>query len=290
MAARNLKTIKSQITGAFIENAHIIVAYGLDENKTFEQQFSIVSFENILFDIIAFVIYVLELLFVQHKKEVTEQLYNQKSGRLPWYRTMALKFQYGFDLLVDSDEFDNTDKTAEEIEASKIIKYAAVNEAENEGLIIVKIAGETDGKLAPIANEAQESVEDYFDEIKYAGSRVRVINYLPDQLNLTIQIQRNVLVLDENGSSKTSGSKPVEEALQEFMKELPFDGELRLQDLVDKLQLAEGVEIATVLQASSSWIDAETDNYGVATVINVKRIPESGYFEIPNFDNITYVE
>lgn len=288
--ARNLKEIKLQITKAFIANATIVNAYGLDETKTFAQQFSLVSFENIVFDIVAFVIYVLELLFQQHKKEVTDQLYNQKSGRLPWYRFMALQFQYGFDLLTDSDEFDNTDKTAEEIEASKIIKYAAVNEGENEGLIIVKIAGETDSKLAPIANDAQESVEDYFNEIKYAGSRVRVINYLPDLLSLTIQIQRNVLVLDGNGLSKIDGTKPVEEALQEFMKELPFDGELRLQDLVDKLQLVEGVEIATVVEASSSWIDANTQAYGIATVINVKRIPESGYFEIPNFDNITYVE
>lgn len=288
--ARKLKDIKSEIVTAFIGNAHIIAAYGLDASKTFEQQFSLVSFENIVFNIIAYVIYVLELLFQQHKKEVTEQLYNQKSGRLPWYRDMALQFQYGFDLLDDSDEFDNTDKTAEQIETSKIIKYAAVNDGDNQGVIIVKIAGETDDKLAPIAALEKESVDQYFEEIKYAGSRVAVINYLPDLLYLTIQIKRDVLVLDPNGQSKIDGTKPVEEALQEFMKELPFDGDLRLQDLVDKLQPVEGVKIATVLEASSSWIDPTNNAYGAATIFNVSRIPESGYFEIPNFDTISYVE
>jgi len=288
--ARKLKDIKSEIVTAFVSNEQIIAAYGLDPSKTFEQEFSLVSFENVVFNSIAYVIYVLELLFQQHKKEVTEQLYNQKSGRLPWYRDMALQFQYGFDLLVDSDEFDNTNKTAEEIAISKIIKYAAVNDGDNQGVIIVKIAGETDNKLAPITTLGKESVEQYFEEIKYAGSRVVVINYLPDLLYLSIQIQRDVLVLDSNGQSKIDGTKPVEDALQEFMKELPFDGELRLQDLVDKLQPVEGVKIATVLEASSSWIDPTNNAYGVATVFNVKRIPESGYFEIPNFDTISYVE
>jgi hypothetical protein len=39
--------------------------------------------------------------------------------------------------------------------------------------------------------------------------------------------------LDENGMSKLDAI-PVNEALQEFMKELDFNGELRLSALVDK--------------------------------------------------------
>ena len=74
-----------------------------------------------------------------------------------------------------------------------------------------------------------------------------------------------------------------------FLKELPFNGELVLAHLVDKLQAVEGVIIPTLLQASSSWIDAAINNYGTPTVIDIKRIPVSGYYEPANFDNIEYV-
>lgn len=281
--------IKNQITTSFVTNDVIVAVYGLTDGQTFEQQFSLVSFENILFDILSFSIFLLEQLFNQHTEEVDDKLYNQKSGRLPWYRYMALKFQYGFDLLTDSDEFDNEGVTSDQIETSKIIKYAAVNEGDVHGTIIVKIAGEDDGVLAPISEAAQISIEAYFEEIKYAGSRIRVINYLHDRLYLTLQIYRDPLVLDDNGVSILNGNKPVEEAIEAYMKELPFDGELELESLVDKLQLVKGVITAHLIGALSSWITPSTGGYGVPTPINVKRIPESGYFQVVNFDNVEYV-
>ena len=287
--AHTRQDIKNQITTSFLAKERIRIAYGIDEGASFVDEFSLVSFENILFDILSFAIFLLEQLFNKHEENVAEMLHTQKSGRLPWYRTMALRFQYGFDLATDMDYYDNGAATPEEIANSKIIKYAAVNEGEDQGLIIIKIAGETDGVLAPISTAASESVSAYFEEIKYAGSRINVINYLPDRLFLNIKIYRDPLVLDATGMSILEGTKPVEDAINEFMKELPFNGELILAHLVDKLQKVKGVKIPHLLEASSSWIDVGSGGYGTPTVLSVKRIPESGYFEIPNFDNIVYV-
>lgn len=287
--ARTRTEIKNQITSSFVSNEIIKSAYGLSEGLSFEEQFSLVSFENILFDIISFSIFLLEQLFNQHTTEIDDKLYNQKSGRLPWYRYMALKFQYGFDLLIDSDEFDNSGATVEQIETSKIIKYAAVNQGDVQGTIIVKIAGETDGELVPISEAAQTSVEAYFEEIKYAGSRIRVINYLHDKLFLNLQIFRDPLVLDQNGVSILNGNKPVEEAINAYLKELPFNGELELESLVDKLQLAQGVITVNLIDASSTWISADTGGYSLPSSINVKRTAESGYYKVENFDSIAYV-
>ena len=281
--------IKNQITAAFVRNDVIAHTYNLTQGLTFNQQFSLVSFENILFDILSFSMFLLEQLFGKHTKEVEDKLYNQKSGRLPWYRYMALKFQYGFDLMTDSDEFDNAGVTSDRIETSKIIKYAAVNAGDVQGRIIVKIAGETNGVLSPISEEAQTSVEAYFEEIKYAGSYITVINYLPDHLYLNLHIYRDPLVLDENGVSILNANKPVEEAIKEYMKELPFDGELELESLVDKLQLVKGVITANLIVATTSWITPSAGGYGVPTPINVKCIPKSGYFEVMNFDTVSYV-
>lgn len=286
--AKTRQQIKQEMTTSFVANSHIKDAYGLTEGKTFEEEFSLVSIENIIFDIISYAIYLLSLLFDTHQKEINQQIANQKKGSLNWYRYMALSFQYGFDLIPDTDKFDNSNATIEQIESSKIIKYAAVNDAETPGTIVVKIAGETDSVLSPITSTQMEALTAYFEEIKYAGSRIRIINYLPDLLFLTLKIYRDPLVINEDGTSIINGGKPVETAIKEFMKELPFNGELVLAHLVDKIQAVEGVRIPHLIEASSSWVDAQ-GGYGTPQQIDVKTIAVSGYFKIPNFDTISYV-
>ncbi len=286
---RTRAEIKTEMTSTFVANATVIATYGLDENLTFEQQFSLVSLENIFFDIMSFVVFLHEQIFTKHKSDVNTRLYNQKNGRLPWYRTMALKFQYGFDLIADTDNFDNTNATDEEIAASKIVKYAAVNEAEAEPRIILKIAGEVADELAPINTEQLQAFEAYVEEFKPPGIEVTVINFLPDRLWLNLTIYRDPLVLDENGMSIRNGTYPVQAAIQEFMKELPFNGEFIIQNFIDKLQQVEGVKIAHVNNIESAWIDEAADDYGQPESIPVKKIAESGYFKVVNFDNITYV-
>ncbi|WPC10731.1 hypothetical protein LEQ05_12815 [Riemerella anatipestifer] len=103
--------------------------------------------------ITAFAIWVLEKLFDAHKAEVFEALRQLKPHTARWYRNKALAFQYGFDLLTDSDQFNNTGQTPEQIEESKIIKYSAVTEAKTESRLIVKIATEQGGELQPINAE-----------------------------------------------------------------------------------------------------------------------------------------
>ncbi len=281
--------IKTLITSRFMGNSTLANAYGFKQGADFEKEFSLVSIENILFDSISFVIYILKQLFEQHEKEVTTQIYNQKIGSLRWYQNKALEFLYGFDLIYDTDKFNTKGATDEQIANSKIVKYSAVIEAENEQRVIIKIAGEKNKILAPIPLEVQESFKTYMDEIKFAGTPITIINYEPDKLYLNIHIYRDALVLDKNGVSIRTGNKPVEEALQEFMKELPFDGELQIQSLVDKLQGVEGVKIVNIIEVKSSWINPDTNAYGIPTRIDVKRIPQSGYFSIVNFDTIAYV-
>lgn len=218
-------------------------------------------------------------------------IYNQKSGRVSWYKTMALNFQYGFDLVQDKDYFNNGNATQEAIEASRIIKYAAVNESDNESRVIIKIAGETDGSLSHFTDLNQvEAIEAYFKEIKWPG-KITIINYKADRLYLNIQIKRDALVLNNQGMSILDGNYPVVEALKEFMKELDFNGELKLSAMVDKMQGIPGVLDATVLSAQSAWIDPllAGDGYGVPQPINISKVAESGYFEIVTFDTISYV-
>ena len=248
-----------------------------------------VSIWNLFLFIIAFCFQDLRKYFDAHRQDVLDSLNNQKSCTLPWYRTKAMEFQYGFDLITDSDKYDNTNSTEDEISAAKIIRYAAVNESEQIGRIIIKVAGEENDKLTPISDEQKTSLEAYFQEVKAAGDKITVINYLADKLFLNMKIFIDPLVLTQSGVSISSGSTPVEDAILEFMKELPFDGELILQSLIDKVQNVQGVKIAHLVSAQTSWLDPDSQTYGNPELIEVKRIPESGYFEVDNYENIEYV-
>ena len=169
------------------------------------------------------------------------------------------------------------------------MKYSAVTESEAESRLIVKIATEQGGELQPISAGQKASFDAYMNEIKDAGVRITVINYLPDILKLQMKIYRDPLVLDESGTSIRMGNKPVEEAIKKYLKNLPFNGELVLAHLVDELQKVEGVKIPHIILAESKWIDAGTNGYGNFQTIDVKKIPVSGYFKIADFNGISYV-
>ena len=239
--------------------------------------------------VVSYAIWLLEKLFDTHKQEITKALYEQKSGSLRWYRKKALDYQDGFDLLPGSDRFNNEGAIKEDIEKSKIVKYAAVTEAEGKSQLIVKAAGEQHGKLVQLSPSQTYRFKTYIKEIRYAGTPVNVISLPPDRLYLNIDIYRDPLILDEKGVNLRSGEKSAESAISQYLKTLPFNGEFVVQSLVDCLQRVAGVHIVHVIKIESSSIKGAIDDYGPKQSISVYTIPQSGYFEIANFDEINYV-
>ena len=238
--------------------------------------------------IIAVAIWSLEKIFDIHRADIDKRLAELKPHTARWYRSKALAFQYGFDLLPDSDTFNNQGHTEEAIEASKIVKYSAVIESKNEGRLIVKIATEQGEQLQPITDAQKQAFEAYLQEIKDAGVRLSVVNYQPDILHLQMKIVYDPLVLDSNGQSILHATKPVETAIKDYLKRLPFNGELVLAHLIDALQQAEGVKIPHLVLAQSKNITSG-GGYGAFETIEISKIPTAGYFTIDNFNDITYV-
>lgn len=238
--------------------------------------------------IIAVAIWSLEKLFDLHRADIDRRLLELKPHTARWYRNKALAFQYGFDLLPDSDKFNNAGRSEEQIEASKIVKYSAVVESLNEGRLIVKIATEQGDTLRPITEEQKRSFEAYLQEIKDAGVRLSVVNYKPDILHLRMKIVYDPLMLDGNGQSITNAFKPVERAIKDYLKNLPFNGELVLAHLIDALQHEEGVKIPHLVLAQSKNINSGGE-YGAFETIEISKIPTAGYFTIDNFNDITYI-
>jgi hypothetical protein len=277
--ARTINEIYTDITAWFISQSVIKLAYGLDENKTFSQQFSCVSLEAIIFHSVAFAIWTLEMLFDLHKREVTETIATMRPHSTRWYAGMARKFQYGFNLLPDSEEFDNGGKTDEEIRASKIVSYSAVDKVD--GKLFVKVAKDTGDKLTPLTGTEKQAFAGYMERVQDAGDDLEIISEPADNLRLSLDIYYNPLVLNAQGQRLDGESlTPVADAVREYLKNLPFNGELVLAYLTDALQKVDGVVIPHINSASYQYGNLEY------VLIGVKYKPYAGYLVIPD-ENLT---
>ena len=78
------------------------------------------------------------------------------------------------------------------------------------------------------------------------------------------------------------------EEIESYGVEVPDIFHDWIQDLANKLEAITGVNLVSVDLAQSCWIDADNNDYGDWTTIDVRRIPESGYFTIENYNGISY--
>lgn len=242
-----------------------------------------------IFEVIAFSIWNFQEACRLHLQEIEEKIKEQKVPNARWYRNEALRFQYGFDLDPNSytgeflPYYDNGGvqviATEQEIEASKIIKYASVtrNLTTNGVRISMKIAGEDVEGV--IGDPEALAFKTYIQEIQAAGDHITIVNYLPDRLFINMKICYDPLVLTANGMHIINGSYPVQDAILKFLKNLPFNGELSVQKLEAAILNVPGVTDLQNLQVLTKWIEPGV-GYGQFQPITISAIPKSGRFSI----------
>jgi len=250
-----------------------------------------------IFKVVAWVFYNFSLAAILHLQEIRDLIANQKVFNLRRYRSEALRFQYGFDLVDETDQFkttytDNGSEviaTEEQINNSKIIKYAACSRVIDNGRskIVVKIAPEDLNTIFP--NDVMVAFVKYIEEISPAGDHVTVLNYNPDILRFTFKIKVDPLVLNASGMSILTATYPVQIAIENFLKNLPFNGELSVQRLEASILAVDGVEDLQTLQIETKWIDPALNGYGLYQPVNMSVVPASGRFEIEDFNSLTYI-
>ena len=275
--ARDLNVIQNEILTDIASNTALV-----EMNSTSRS-----AIYRVLTYVVAFSIWAFEKILDIHKIQIDQAILQQKSGTQNWYKNKSLAFQYGFDLVTDTDVYDNSLSTIEVVEDSKIVKYCSVKESTESNRLIVKIASEIDAVLEPLTPDQLESFTTYIQEIKYAGVKIKVVNNPADILVFDLVVYRDPLVINDQGVSILNGNKPVEDRILAYMKELPFNGELLMNDLIEQLRNVPGVNNVYFNSAGSSAYDI--DGYGDFTFFTVARIPEAGYFKVENFNTVSYV-
>jgi hypothetical protein len=209
----------------------------------------------------------LENLFDIHKAEVDAILSTQRPHTLQWYVTKAKAFQLGDTLLAKSDVYYPV------VAANLIVANAAAIELV--GMIRIKAAKLVSSVLAPLSGPELTAFSAYMGRVKGAGVRIQCTSGLPDDFRLALGIFYDPLILDNTGARLDgTAAAPVNDAVNAFLNNLPFNGIFVLNYLVATLQGIEGVRIGEVLYCAA--------RYGSLpyTAITYEYIPDAGYMQL----------
>lgn len=223
--------------------------------------------------VVAVAIWTLETIFDIFRIEIDEKIATLKPHSLRWYALKAKAFQYGQDLVDDADYYDNTGLDDTDIEASLIIDHAAVVE-QTRGLRI-KVATTVSGDLAALTTPQLNAFKEYMKRVKDAGVKLLITSAIADSLKLKLTVYYNPLVLDATGGrADGTSSTPVQDAINNYLKNLPFNGVFVVQSLIDVLQQVDGARVFDIQESQA--------RYGALayTAFRVQYIPDAGYLRI----------
>lgn len=236
--------------------------------------------------VVAVCIWTLENFFDVHKAEVNATIAKQKPHTLQWYVEMAKKFEYGHELPDDSDVYIPVDESS----IVRIVTHASATEEPN--MVRMKVAKGPAGALGPLDNTLispqLRAFKEYMHRIKDAGVRLDISSREADGLKLNLTVYYDPLVLNGVGQRLDNPSvKPLVLAIDDYLKNLPFNGLFIVNRLIDAMENADGVRIAMVDGLVISTAD-EPAGTGVDT--SIKYTPLSGYMNfLESTSTITYI-
>lgn len=278
--ARDRKTIKKEMTDAFILNATVISIYGLTEGKTFEEEFSEVSLEAILFNIVSYAIFF-------HEQIVSKNAENSRPHNIPWYLDQAFAFLDGLALVWKDGQFQYDTTAVTDVAERQIIKRCAVLES-NDGDLVLKVATENGGIIEPLSLPQLDRFKNYMELVKDAGNRLRFINQTADLLKITLNVYVDIAVIDlATGKllSSTEDVYPVEDAIANYLANLEFNGAFVKEYFKNEIQTASGVKLPLIESLEWKYADFPFETIGEW------KVAEAGYFAIlPENLTINYLK
>ncbi len=262
------------MTEAFGANEDVVKAYGLTPGKTYDEQFSKVSIESLLFWSFSAGIAKLETIYDDHRKEVIDLIAASEPHTLFWYSNRAKSYLHGFSLKPYSDEFDTAGASDDDLARAHIVRYAVASEYQD--TVYLKVAGvDETGAPVVLSESVLSGIRSYIAQIKDAGVAVRVISAPGDDLDLSLEIYMQPSLLLDSGLPSQDRQREIRKVVERNTTSLPFDGVFRPSDLVVALSRVAGVESSVVTSASSSA--SGEDDWKEFTGFHR---PSSGYYKI----------
>lgn len=236
-----------------------------------------------MYFVMAVGIWTVEKLFDDHVVWIENRAKELIVGNIDWYARIALEFQYGDALVFDGKEFNYPTFNP----ANQIVKLVSLNEIEETTYMkIAKLNGSGDPE--ELTNDELEAFKAYINKRKFAGTRFVFISREADLLRIQYRVYVDPLTMNLSGQLISDPSvKPVEDAINNYCKQLPFNGEFSITALTDKIQDAQGV-VNPVYQSAQA-------KYGTNSFVAIGDYyqPNAGYLKIdptyPLSVSITYL-
>lgn len=192
---------------------------------------------RLLFFVLAVAIWLHELKFDDHKEWIENRALQLYVGTPLWYYNKALEFQFGDALVLIAGEY----KYASVNSANQIIKLCSVNEIN--GQLFLKIAKLNASNVPiPLTTLELDAFKAYMQKIKFAGTIINSVSRTADLLQIAYRVYIDPLIINSNGELISNTSiKPVENAIVNYCKNLPFNGIFSVTELTDQIQLVTGV-------------------------------------------------
>ena len=249
------------MTDTFMADSAVQERYGFAAGSSFDEQFSKVSIESLLFYVVAFGIWVLEKLFDTHKEEVATMLADLTPHTTRWYRNRVLAFVPGW---------------AENNEPP--VKYCSVDDRGSR--LKIKIAAGSAGARTTVQAASSDtppetavaSLESFLANEKDAGIKIEVVNLPGDDLKAALKVWYDPIQL-------VPSSTTVKDALKAYISNLDFDGLMTRNGIVDALREVPGVEMVRINQLLTKAHSASLwEEYGD------QRRAVSGYWTLADAD------
>lgn len=228
--------------------------------------------------ITAVAINVFEVILDQHTEAIELRATQIPTGTANWHHEQSLLFQFGDTLTWDGLQFVYPVITP----ANQIVKLASVVD---QGFQVRIKAAKLSGGL-PVALSAPElsSFQGYWSQKRFAGTAMIITSEFGDDLKVDYFIKYDPLILDATGALLSNPAIfPVEDAIEDYIQNLSFDGVLSLMSMTDVVQLASGVLDVTLNDAQAK--------FGALpySPINKEYLPDAGYLILdkPN-STLTY--
>lgn len=171
--------------------------------------------------------------FNEHRTEMEAIAARYAYGTPMWWEAVMKTYQHGYSLgfVNNRPTYAVTDDAARVVKRSACISLGG-------GQVLLKAAGNG----VPLSGAEGGGLNGFCQMIRPAGLSVSVIYLNADRMRLTATAYVNPLVFNPDGSLILSpGTWPVEDAINAYLAEIPFNGTMGLTSLVDRVQAVPGV-------------------------------------------------
>jgi len=236
--SRTITQISLEIKASFVADAELSNSYGLDQAKTFDEQFSRVSLEMLILYIVTVSVWTLEKIVDAFSLEVDSRIEAAYITSLRWYHAAALAYQAGDDLTYDPLTYKVGYPVIDE--TKQLLKFVAVKEViptstSERTKLQVKVSKAN--KLALTAEELAP-FKSYMQRVGAAGMAYEITSGVPVSVAFDLSIVRDPLLLMDTVAGRAS----VALAISTYLNNLDYGGEISTSGVIAAVMAVAGVK------------------------------------------------